>query len=477
MDFFARQETARAQTRWLIALFVLAVIVVDLAVTVVLVVLLAGGLGRQAALADPARWLASNAPELALCALAVLAIVLGGAAAKSLQLQGGGAVVARLMGADLVDRNTTDPAKKRLLNVVEEMALASGVPVPAVYVMEGEGGINAFAAGHTAADSVVTVTRGALDRFDRDRAPGRRRPRVQPHPERRHAAQPAAHRAGRGAVRDRDRRAPAAARRLPQPQGRRDRAGRSRHRGARLRGRDVRPHDPGGDLAPARVPGRRLGGAVHARPAGAARRAGPGGRLARRARACHADEAHEVAHMFFASGLSGAVRHPPAAGGSHPRARPVVPSPRSSSASPSACRPARRHPPRRPRTPSRARTSSTPRPASCWVPPPSPRAWGIRARPTCATPHFCAMRCPRGWRPTRPIPRPRARCWSRWSAPRPARPPSAAPKRSRARLAPTWPPRPRSGPTSTRWRRISVCRCCSSSSPRSGACRSPTARP
>ena len=105
-------------------------------------------------------------------ALFVLAVILAGAGVKTLQLQGGGSVVARGMGADLVDANTRDPLKKRLLNVVEEMAIASGVPVPAVYVMDGEQGVNAFAAGHSTADAVVTVTRGALERLDRDELQG-----------------------------------------------------------------------------------------------------------------------------------------------------------------------------------------------------------------------------------------------------------------------------------------------------------------
>jgi Zn-dependent protease with chaperone function len=172
MDFFARQEDARARTRGLLALFVLGVFAVVTVVTAALVVVFGGWLDHTDALADPVSWLGGHALDVASCALAVLAIILIGAAVKSLQLQGGGAVVARSMGADLVSAGTTDPRKRQLLNVVEEMALASGVPVPAVYVMEGESAINAFAAGHTPADSVIAVTRGALARFDRDELQG-----------------------------------------------------------------------------------------------------------------------------------------------------------------------------------------------------------------------------------------------------------------------------------------------------------------
>ncbi len=172
MDFFARQDHARAQTRQLIALFVLAVVVVDIAVTAVLVFGFGLGMasrGRDVLTADG---LLAYAPVVGVIALGVLAVILGGAGVKSMQLAAGGSAVARSMGADLVEAGTPDPLKRRLLNVVEEMAIASGVPVPAVYVMEGERGINAFAAGHSPADSAVCVTRGALETFDRDELQG-----------------------------------------------------------------------------------------------------------------------------------------------------------------------------------------------------------------------------------------------------------------------------------------------------------------
>jgi Zn-dependent protease with chaperone function len=72
----------------------------------------------------------------------------------------------------LVTGDTTDLKRKRLLNVIEEMAIASGVPMPEVYVLEQEPGINAFAAGHTPANAAVTVTQGALDRLSRDELQG-----------------------------------------------------------------------------------------------------------------------------------------------------------------------------------------------------------------------------------------------------------------------------------------------------------------
>ncbi len=172
MDFFARQERARAQTRELVVLFALSVTVVVVVLTAVLVAILATWAKQGALLEHPAQWLVANAPLVLGCALAVLAIVAAGSGLKSMQLAAGGSTVARLMGADRVDPNTRDPLRKRLVNVVEEMAIASGVPVPAVYVMEGERGLNAFAAGFSPADSCVTVTQGALETFDREELQG-----------------------------------------------------------------------------------------------------------------------------------------------------------------------------------------------------------------------------------------------------------------------------------------------------------------
>jgi len=76
------------------------------------------------------------------------------------------------MGGTLVSPETSDPLRSRLRNVVEEMAIASGVPVPEIYVMEHETGINAFAAGYAPGDAAVAVTRGALEILDRDELQG-----------------------------------------------------------------------------------------------------------------------------------------------------------------------------------------------------------------------------------------------------------------------------------------------------------------
>ncbi|MEE8277248.1 MAG: M48 family metallopeptidase, partial [Thermoanaerobaculia bacterium] len=80
--------------------------------------------------------------------------------------------VARLLGGRPVDPNTDDPNERRLLNVVEEMAIASGAPVPEVFVLEKEKAINAFAAGNTSADAIVAVSAGCLEQLTRDELQG-----------------------------------------------------------------------------------------------------------------------------------------------------------------------------------------------------------------------------------------------------------------------------------------------------------------
>ena len=80
----------------------------------------------------------------------------------------GGRVVAETLGARYVHVNTQDPGDNRLRNVVEEMALAAGMPVPSVYVLDEEPGINAFAAGMGINDAVIVVTQGAISYLTRD---------------------------------------------------------------------------------------------------------------------------------------------------------------------------------------------------------------------------------------------------------------------------------------------------------------------
>jgi Zn-dependent protease with chaperone function len=102
----------------------------------------------------------------------VLTVIGGSSLYRTALLSGGGAVVALGTGAERVHADTTDADRKRLLDVVEEMAIAAGLPVPQVYVLAGESGINAFAAGHAPGDAAITVTAGCLRLLDRSELQG-----------------------------------------------------------------------------------------------------------------------------------------------------------------------------------------------------------------------------------------------------------------------------------------------------------------
>jgi len=99
-------------------------------------------------------------------------VIMTGSWVKLAQLSGGGKVVAQSLGGRAVEPTTTDLPERRLLNVVEEMAIASGVPVPEVWIMDEEQGINAFAAGTDPSNAVIGITRGTLERLTRTELQG-----------------------------------------------------------------------------------------------------------------------------------------------------------------------------------------------------------------------------------------------------------------------------------------------------------------
>lgn len=167
MDFYQRQAAARRQSRWLIGALILAICVVIAALDLVVLALLGMSEDEGVQLTPGDR-----AGVLAFSSLLWLAIILGASAFKSLTLRGGGGVVARSLGGVRIERSTADPLRRRLLNVVEEMSIASGVAVPEVYVLENESGINAFAAGDTPANAAVAVTDGSLQRLNREQLQG-----------------------------------------------------------------------------------------------------------------------------------------------------------------------------------------------------------------------------------------------------------------------------------------------------------------
>ncbi|MCC5794859.1 MAG: M48 family metallopeptidase [Chromatiales bacterium] len=167
-DFFARQAEARRTSRRLVLLFALALVAVLVAVNAI--VLVASGLFLAP---EPGSDVAAGQLRLVFwISLLVTGLVLAGSLARLRTLSSGGGAVARALGGERVTADTRDALRRRLLNVVEEMAIASGVPVPEVYVLEHEDAINAFAAGHNPANAAVAVTRGALEQLDRDELQG-----------------------------------------------------------------------------------------------------------------------------------------------------------------------------------------------------------------------------------------------------------------------------------------------------------------
>ncbi len=177
MDFFERQDRARRKTKWLIVYFAMGVAGMVVAIYIAAVVIFSGmqlkhhrydyhsdGAAPQISLWNPEILLGVS--------LGTLAIIGIGSAYKTMSLAAGGSAVSELMGGRLLKSNTTDPDERRLVNVVEEMSIASGVPMPLVYVIDDEHGINTFAAGHKPGDATITVTHGCLKVLSRDELQG-----------------------------------------------------------------------------------------------------------------------------------------------------------------------------------------------------------------------------------------------------------------------------------------------------------------
>ncbi|HVT31947.1 MAG TPA: M48 family metallopeptidase [Rhodanobacteraceae bacterium] len=165
MNFFAHQDQARRQTRRMLVLFAFAVAAIVVAVDVV--VLFAIGLDSAERAGGGVNW-----GGIATLSFFIVAAILCGSVYRIATLRGGGASVARQLGGTEVLAGSGNFTYQRLRNVVEEIAIASGVPVPEIFVLENEAGINAFASGYSPADAAITVTRGALDKLTREELQG-----------------------------------------------------------------------------------------------------------------------------------------------------------------------------------------------------------------------------------------------------------------------------------------------------------------
>ena len=171
MNFFETQDRARRTTRRLVGAYILATILIVAGVTLIVGFSLYTFTDFQYAY-TPRQFVDSNTGILAATALVTALVIVGGSLFKTAVLSAGGGAVARQLGGTQVSSDVTDPLRRRLRNVVEEMSIASGVSVPEVYVLEREAGINAFAAGSSPNDAAVAVTRGALEMLDRDELQG-----------------------------------------------------------------------------------------------------------------------------------------------------------------------------------------------------------------------------------------------------------------------------------------------------------------
>lgn len=177
MNFFEAQDRARRTSRRLVVAYIAATIAIVAAVTTLVGVVLfnysRSGYDYAASLGlTTGDFIADQRAVLIGTAVLTGLFILGGSLFKTAVLSAGGGRVATDMGGTLVPADVQDPLRRRLRNVVEEMAIASGVPVPEIYVLEEEMGINAFAAGYTPSDAAVAVTRGTLELLERDELQG-----------------------------------------------------------------------------------------------------------------------------------------------------------------------------------------------------------------------------------------------------------------------------------------------------------------
>ncbi|MHB1282671.1 MAG: M48 family metallopeptidase [Metallibacterium scheffleri] len=166
MDFFAHQADARRHSRRMVVLFTLAVLAIVAAVDALIFVVF--GLASS----KPDGSVQVPLPTLLLVSIAVIVVITLASMYRSASLRSGGGAVARGLHATPVPPDTNNPAWRRLRNVIEEVAIAAGVPVPEIYVLEQEPGINAFAAGYSPADAAICVTQGSLETLNRDELQG-----------------------------------------------------------------------------------------------------------------------------------------------------------------------------------------------------------------------------------------------------------------------------------------------------------------
>lgn len=171
MNFFESQDRSRKNTVQLVCLFVIAVIILIIMTNFMMMGVF--GYINSEQLQDGRGLLQQiDWPVFVAVSTGVCIVVLVGSLYKIMTLSGGGKIVAESLGGKLIPQNTDDLSQRKLLNVVEEMAIASGTPAPPVYVLIDEPGINAFAAGFSPRDAVIGITQGATEILNRDQLQG-----------------------------------------------------------------------------------------------------------------------------------------------------------------------------------------------------------------------------------------------------------------------------------------------------------------
>lgn len=173
MNFFEHQQRARQRTTLAVLLFIVATLAVVAATNLVVLGFVAFlSVDPYLSPASYASWIGAHPRAILWTSLITVGLVAGASLYRMATLASGGSAVAQSLGGTLIDAGTRDPLRRQLINVVEETAIAAGVPAPQVYVLESEGGINAFAAGFSTSDAAIAVTRGTLEALTRDELQG-----------------------------------------------------------------------------------------------------------------------------------------------------------------------------------------------------------------------------------------------------------------------------------------------------------------
>ena len=171
MNFFESQDRVRKNTAKLVFLFALAVITLII-MTNLLVMMVFGYINSEQLRDGETLIQQMDWQTFVAVGVGVSVVILVGSLYKIMALSAGGKAVAESLGGQLIPQDTEDLNRRKLLNVVEEMAIASGTPAPPVYLLADEPGINAFAAGFSPRDAVIGVTQGTIDHLTREQLQG-----------------------------------------------------------------------------------------------------------------------------------------------------------------------------------------------------------------------------------------------------------------------------------------------------------------